>query len=76
MIPHEVKAGENLRSRSLMFFSRKYRVPLAVRSSMSDYRIEDISAIPSPHDQAPYSFKLLNLPLYAICRLQNELKSF
>lgn len=76
MIPHEVKAGENLRSRSLMFFSRKYRVPLAVRSSMSDYRIEDVSAIPSPHDQTPYSFKLLNLPLYAVCRLQNELKSF
>ena len=73
MIPHEVKAGENLRSRSLMFFSRKHRVPLAVRSSMADFRIDDVQAIKTPNDSDPFSFKLMNLPLYALCRLRMEL---
>ena len=74
MIPHEVKSGENLRSRSLMAFSRRHRVSLAVRTSMSDFRVDDVQAVPTPKDKEPFSFRLLNLPLYAICRLRREIE--
>jgi predicted AAA+ superfamily ATPase len=51
IVPLEVKAEVNLRSKSLKAFFDKYRPPLSIRSSLSDYRREDW---------------LLNLPLYAI----------
>ena len=60
--------GENLRSQSLKTFVRKCHLPLAVRSALTDYRRETLS---------PDSPQLLNLPLYALCRLKDELrKSF
>ena len=54
IIPIEVKANENLQSKSLKVFYQKYNPKLSVRCSMSDYRNEDW---------------LVNLPLYAISRL-------
>jgi len=51
VIPLEVKAEENLRAKSLRTFRQKYNPPLAVRTSMSDFRKE---------------VWLINLPLYAI----------
>lgn len=47
----EVKAEENLRTKSLRLFVDKYSVKRAVRSSMSDYRREE---------------RMTNVPLYAI----------
>lgn len=51
IIPVEVKAEENLLSKSLRVFSQKYALPSALRFSMSDYREQDW---------------LTNVPLYAV----------
>jgi predicted AAA+ superfamily ATPase len=51
IIPLEVKASENLQSKSLKSYCQKYAPKHAVRTSMSDYRSEEW---------------LINLPLYAI----------
>ena len=71
IVPLEVKAETNLRSRSLMCFCRKYRLPFAVRSSMTDYRQDWTDTIPAKNDieGADYKFLLVNLPLYAISQL-------
>ena len=57
IIPLEVKAAENLQSKSLKSYCAKYSPVIAIRTSMSDYRQEE---------------KLTNLPLYAISQLQKE----
>ena len=54
IIPIEVKAAENLQSKSLKSFYQKYNPKLSIRCSMSDYRNEGW---------------LVNLPLYAVSRL-------
>ena len=51
IVPLEVKASENLQSKSLKNYCLKYRPRVAVRTSLSDYRQEDW---------------LTNVPLYAI----------
>lgn len=51
IIPLEVKAAENLQSKSLKSYCAKYSPKVAIRTSMSDYRQE---------------VNLTNLPLYAI----------
>ena len=50
-IPLEVKAELNLQAKSLKVFREKYNPPMAIRSSMADYREEE---------------GFINLPLYAI----------
>ena len=54
IIPVEVKAEENLRSKSLKFFCEKYEPREAIRTSMSDYKQQDW---------------LTNIPLWAIADL-------
>ncbi len=54
IIPLEVKAEENLKSKSLKSYITKYSPKMALRVSMSPYRKE---------------VNLTNLPLYAICNL-------
>jgi len=49
--PLEVKAEENLQSKSLKVYNEKYAPPVSLRTSMRNYRKEDW---------------LLNIPLYAI----------
>jgi len=49
--PLEVKAEENLQSKSLKVYNEKYTPPFALRTSMKDYRKESW---------------LINIPLYAI----------
>lgn len=56
IIPIEVKAEENLKSKSLKVFVEKYENKNAIRTSMSKYRKEDW---------------LTNIPLYAIDELLN-----
>lgn len=51
VIPIEVKAEENLQSKSLKSYIRKYAPETAIRTSMSDFRKEE---------------QLTNIPLYAI----------
>ena len=54
LYPLEVKAEENLKAKSLKVYTEKYAPPLAIRTSMSDFRKENT---------------LVNLPLYAISQL-------
>ena len=51
MIPIEVKAEENLKSKSLKVFTDKFQPQQAIRFSMSPYREQDWMA---------------NMPLYAV----------
>lgn len=55
VIPLEVKAAENLQAKSLKSYSAKYSPPIAIRTSMSNYRQEET---------------LVNLPLYAISKIK------
>jgi predicted AAA+ superfamily ATPase len=54
IVPLEVKAEENLRSKSLRVYADKYRPSLAVRTSMSGARTQDW---------------MVNIPLWAISAL-------
>ena len=51
IFPLEVKAEENLQSKSLKVYSEKFNPPISLRTSMKDYRKESW---------------LINIPLYAI----------
>ncbi|MCX6328629.1 MAG: ATP-binding protein [Bacteroidia bacterium] len=57
-IPVEVKAEENLQAKSLKVFNEKFVPEISFRISMSDFRKQDW---------------LINLPLYAVSRLNNIL---
>lgn len=59
VIPVEVKAKVNLQAKSLKIYKEKFNPKLSLRTSMTDYKKEDW---------------LLNLPLYSIESLQNDLK--
>ena len=51
IIPIEVKAEENLKSKSLKVFVEKYQPNMAIRTSMSRFRVQEW---------------LTNVPLYGI----------
>ena len=51
IIPIEVKAEENLKAKSLKVFVEKYKVTMAIRTSMNQFRVQDW---------------LTNVPLYAV----------
>lgn len=60
VIPIEVKAGENVRSKSLQTYLKRFTPPIAYRFSMLPYRVQEVTS-----DQTP-SAQLINIPLYAI----------
>lgn len=60
VIPLEVKAEINLQSKSLKAFRDKFSPPLSVRTAMTDYKKEQW---------------LLNLPLYAIGMLSQQISA-
>ncbi|MCG2820954.1 MAG: DUF4143 domain-containing protein, partial [Candidatus Atribacteria bacterium] len=55
IFPLEVKAGENLQARSLRVFREKYDIKFAIRTSLSNLRMDE---------------GLLNIPLYAFFNLK------
>ena len=59
-VPIEVKSSENLQAKSLKVFAQKYNTKINVRTSMSDYKVEDW---------------LINIPLYLIGNIENIIKS-
>lgn len=61
IIPIEVKAEVNLRAKSLKSYVEKFQPPIAIRTSMQDYKKESW---------------LINLPLYAIENLGREIPDF
>ena len=56
--PVEVKAGENLRARSLKVYRERYNPELSIRTSLANLRLDD---------------GLLNVPLFALFNLENYL---
>ncbi len=56
ILPIEVKAEENLQSKSIKVFHEKFSTPISIRFSMSDFRHQDW---------------LVNMPLYAVSELVN-----
>lgn len=60
IVPIEVKAAENLQAKSLKIFMKNYNLPLAVRTSMSDYRKQDW---------------LINIPLFNIGNIELYLQN-
>ena len=59
IVPVEVKAETNLKAKSLRTYYEKFRPEISVRTSMADYKKEEW---------------LLNLPLYAVESVADELK--
>jgi hypothetical protein len=59
VVPIEVKAETNLKAKSLKIFNDKYKTKLSIRTAMTDYKREDW---------------LLNLPLWAVERLETEMQ--
>ena len=59
IFPLEVKANENLQAKSLKSFVQKYESQKALRTSLSDFRIESW---------------LINIPLYALSQIQGILE--
>ena len=59
-IPIEVKANENLQSKSLKSFVNKYKTKINVRTSMSNYRKDDW---------------IINIPLYSIGNIEEIIDS-
>jgi len=57
--PVEVKAGENLQARSLKVYRERYHPRLAIRTSLSNLRVDD---------------GLLNIPLYTLFNIQGYLE--
>jgi hypothetical protein len=57
VIPLEVKAARNLKAKSLKVFIDAYQPKIAIRSSLEDYGRNGV---------------IVDLPLYAIGRLQSQ----
>lgn len=64
LIPLEVKAETNLKAKSLKVFCRKFQVSRAVRLSLAHWSEQNM-----PHGDGEKECSLLNLPLFATCRL-------
>ena len=52
----EVKAEENLQAKSLRVYHQKFKPDFSIRTSLSDFRKEEW---------------LINLPLFAVCKIQH-----
>ncbi len=70
VIPIETKSGVNVRAKSLRAYCEKYRPPIAVRTSLVKYYRQIMPL--NNMDGAPASYQLLDLPLFALCRLMAE----
>ncbi len=57
IIPIEVKAEENLKSKSLKVFVEKYKPSMAIRSSMIHFRVQDW---------------MTNVPLYGVLTIGSQ----
>ena len=56
ILPLEVNAGENLRSKSLKVYDEKYHPDLVIRTSLSNLRMDG---------------NLLHIPLYILVNMKN-----
>ena len=72
IVPIEVKAEVNLQAKSLKFYCLKFRPPVAIRISMGKYYKQTISFSETSDVHASGSYTLIDLPLYAVSRIQQE----
>ncbi len=73
--PIEVKAERNLQAKSLRSFCKRYANTLAVRTSMARYEVSSVT-LPAGKDFAQgHTFTVVDIPLYAIAALPDEVKS-
>ena len=72
VIPVEAKASVNLQSKSLKFYCGKFRPPAAVRTSLARYFRRTLD-YDSQKANSPAQYELIDIPLYAIGQLANEL---
>lgn len=72
IVPIEVKAEVNLQAKSLKFYCLKFRPPVAIRTSMGKYYKQTISFSETSDVHASGNYTLIDLPLYAISRIQQE----
>jgi hypothetical protein len=72
VIPVEAKASVNLQSKSLKFYCGKFRPPAAVRTSLARYFKRTVD-YDSQKENSPAQYELIDIPLYAIGQLANEL---
>lgn len=68
----EAKASVNLQSKSLKFYCGKFRPPAAVRTSLARYFRRTLD-YDSQKTNSPAQYELIDIPLYAIGQLANEL---
>jgi len=74
VIPIEAKAERNLRAKSLHSYCKRFANKLAIRASMSPYAVNAVSVPHSPQDKnAPFQYTLIDLPLFAISLIRDEI---
>ena len=71
VLPVEVKAEINLRAKSLKQYCQQHQPSKAVRCSLSPFHRQEVPFL-QPKGGAT-SYELLDLPLYALCRLRQSL---
>ncbi|MCQ2370856.1 MAG: ATP-binding protein [Akkermansia sp.] len=64
VVPVEVKAEINLQAKSLKSYCKRFSAPRAVRTSMAHFAVSRMKE----------GATLVDLPLYAVCRMQAELE--
>ena len=72
IFPVEAKAERNLQAKSLKAFCEKFRPDIAVRTSMHHYYRQKVSYPPSADPKLPREYQLIDIPLYAIDRIGEE----
>ena len=73
LLPMEVKAERNLQSKSLRSFCKRYQFSMAARVSMSRYSVSEVQIAPGKTDPQGHRYTLLDIPLYAISALPQEI---
>ena len=74
IVPIEVKSGRNTQAKSLHVYCQRFQPKQAVRTSLKPFCRNEI-----PFKKPEYNHKsatLLDLPLYALSRLREELESY
>ena len=72
IFPVEVKAERNLQAKSLRSFCKRYRYPLALRVSMSQYQVSSVHIAPGKNETQGFCYTVVDVPLYAIASAPAE----
>lgn len=76
VVPIEVKAEKNLQAKSLRSFCKRFECSLALRVSMAGYEQSEVRIQPGSFNPDGYVYSVLDVPLYAICTVLDEVADF